>query len=142
VRAQDARNNGHATGTTPQASSYQRLREHLAYLQLTAAAEHLSAELDLAVQGKRSVTQVLETLLDIEVTATRARRQRARLRFARYPVHKTLEEFDFEFQPSLDRKLIAELSTLRFVEEKRNVMLLGPPGVGKMVCGYRAADVD
>ena len=135
VRAQDARNNGHATGNTSEASSYQRLREHLAYLQLTAAAEHLSSELDLAVQGKRSTTQVLESLLEIEVTATRARRQRARLRFARYPVHKTLEEFDFEFQPSLDRKLIAELSTLRFVEEKRNVILLGPPGVGKTHMG-------
>jgi DNA replication protein DnaC len=46
-------------------------------------------------------------------------------------VHKTLSEFDFDFQPSLDRKVIAELSTLRFVEEKHNVILLGPPGVGK-----------
>ena len=46
-------------------------------------------------------------------------------------MHKTLSEFDFDFQPSLDRKVIAELSTLRFVEEKRNVILLGPPGVGK-----------
>jgi DNA replication protein DnaC len=131
VRAQEPRNSGHATRNTSEASSYQRLREHLAYLQMTAAAEHLSSELDLAAQSKRSATQVLESLLEIEVTATRARRQRARLRFARYPVHKTLEEFDFDFQPSLDRKLIAELSTLRFVEAKRNVILLGPPGVGK-----------
>jgi len=58
------------------------------------------------------------------------------LRFARYPIHKTLAEFDLDFQPSLDRKVLAELSTLRFVEERRNVILLGPPGVGKMVCGY------
>src|SRR5712692_3858311 len=47
------------------------------------------------------------------------------------PVHKTLTGFDFDFQPTLDRKLISELSTLRFVEERRNVILLGPPGVGK-----------
>ena len=131
VRVQEARRDGRTTRNTAEASSYQRLREHLAYLQMTAAAEHLGSELDLAVQGKRSATQVLETLLEIEVTATRARRQKARLRFARYPVHKTLEEFDFDFQPSLDRKLVAELSTLRFVEAKRNVILLGPPGVGK-----------
>jgi len=65
------------------------------------------------------------------VEATRARRQRGRLRFARYPVHKTLAEFDFDFQPGVDRRVVAELSTLRFVEEKRNVILLGPPGVGK-----------
>jgi DNA replication protein DnaC len=131
VRAQEGREPDHVTRSTSAASSYQRLREHLAYLEMSAAAEHLSAELDLAAQGKRSATQVLETLLEIEVAATRARRQRGRLRFARYPVHKTLEEFDFDFQPSLDRKQIAELSTLRFVEEKRNVILLGPPGVGK-----------
>ena len=71
----------------------------------------------------------------MEVEETRARRQRGRLRYARYPVHKTLAEFDFDFQPSLDRKLIAELSTLRFVEERRNVILLGPPGVGKTHLG-------
>ena len=114
-----------------EASSYQRLRGHLAYLGLTAAAEHLSAELDGALAERRSPTQVLERLLEIEVEATKARRLRGRLRFAHYPVHKTLAEFDFDFQPSLDRQQVAELSTLRFVEERRNVILLGPPGVGK-----------
>lgn len=117
--------------TKTEATSYQRLREHLAYLGMTAAAEHLSTELDRANKDKLSATQVLESLLDIEVIATKARRTRGRLRFAHYPVHKTLAEFDFDFQPSLDRKVIAELSTLRFVEDKRNVILLGPPGVGK-----------
>jgi DNA replication protein DnaC len=114
-----------------EATSYQRLREHLAYLRLTTAAEHLSTELDRALKDKLSSTQVLERLLELEVEETRARRQRGRLRYARYPVHKTLAEFDFDFQPSLDRKLVAELSTLRFVEQRRNVILLGPPGVGK-----------
>jgi DNA replication protein DnaC len=117
--------------TAVEASSYQRLREHLAYLGMTAAAEHLSAELDRALKDKLSPTQVLESLLEIEVQATQARRLRGRLRFAHYPVHKTLADFDFDFQPSLDRQLVAELSTLRFVEERRNVILLGPPGVGK-----------
>jgi DNA replication protein DnaC len=116
-------------------TSYQRLREHLAYLRLTTAAEHLSIELDRALKEQLSATQVLERLLELEVEETRARRQRGRLRYARYPVHKTLAEFDFDFQPSLDRKLIAELSTLRFVEERRNVILLGPPGVGKTHLG-------
>ncbi len=114
-----------------EATVYQRLREHLSYLELTAAAENLGAELDRAQTEKASATQVLERLLDIEVQATRARRLRGRLRFARYPIHKTLADFDFDFQPSLDRAVMAELSTLRFVEEKRNVLILGPPGVGK-----------
>jgi DNA replication protein DnaC len=116
-------------------SSYQRLREHLAYLGMMAAAEHLAPELDRATTERASPTQVIERLLAIEVEATRARRQRGRLRFARYPVLKTLEDFDFDFQPSLDRKQIAELSTLRFIEERRNIVLLGPPGVGKTHLG-------
>ena len=118
-----------------EASSYQRLREHLSYLEMSTAAENLSAELDRALKQKLSPTQVLENLLELEVEATRARRQRGRLRFARYPVLKTLADFDFDFQPSLDRQAVAELSTLRFVEEKRNVILLGPPGVGKTHLG-------
>jgi len=114
-----------------EASSYQRLREHLSYLKLDTAAENLSPELDRATTEKLSTTQVLERLLELEVEATQARRQRGRLRYAHYPVHKTLADFDFDFQPNLDRKVVAELSTLRFVEEHRNVILLGPPGVGK-----------
>ena len=120
-----------AVGEVSEATSYQRLREHLAYLQMSAAAEHLSTELDRGLREKASATQILERLLEIETEATRARRQRGRLRFARYPVHKTLADFDLDFQPSIDRAVVAELSTLRFVEDRRNVILLGPPGVGK-----------
>jgi DNA replication protein DnaC len=112
-------------------TSYQQLRAHLAYLGLTAASEHLAAQLDRALAEKLSVTQVLASLLEIEVAETRARKTRGRLRFAHYPLHKTLADFDLDFQPSIDRKQIAELSTLRFVDEHRNVLLLGPPGVGK-----------
>ena len=70
-----------------EATAYQRLREHLAYLGLTAAAQHLSAALDRALAEQLSATQVLEYLLETEVRETKARRQRGRLRFARYPVY-------------------------------------------------------
>ena len=55
----------------------------------------------------------------------------SRLKLARLPWVKTLEQFDFTFQPAIDRKLVRELATLAFVERAENLILLGPPGVGK-----------
>lgn len=112
-------------------SAYQLVREHLAYLGLTTASEQLAAVLDRANTEQLSVVEALEQLMAAEAQATRERRLHARLRFGRYPVRKTLADFDFSYQPSIDRAVVAELSTLRFVEERRNVLLLGPPGVGK-----------
>jgi DNA replication protein DnaC len=112
-------------------TAYQRLREHLAYLGLTTAAEELAPALERGTSQKLSVVEVLEELMAREAEATKARRLAGRLRFAHYPLRKTLSAFEFDYQPSIDRAVVSELSTLRFVEERRNVLLLGPPGVGK-----------
>jgi DNA replication protein DnaC len=112
-------------------ATYQQLRGHLAYLKLAAAAEQLPAALEQAERARPSYTQFLCDLLDVEVKATEERRLAGRLRLAGFPSTKTLEEFDFSAQPSLDRRLVDELATLRFVAEKGNVLLIGPPGVGK-----------
>ena len=123
---------------------YQRLREHLAYLKLTSAAEALAPKLDAAQRHKPSYTAFLEDLLRTEVEATQRRRLAGRLRFAHFPVIKRLEDFDFDAQPALDRALVEDLATLRFVEEKANVLMVGPPGVGKtmlaLALGYRAVE--
>jgi DNA replication protein DnaC len=117
--------------TGSEASVYQQLRGHLADLRLSAAAEALPAELDRARSGQLTHTAFLERLLAVEVTATRARRQASLARFACLPAPWQLPDFDFDAQPSVDRKLIAELATLRFLEDATNVLLIGPPGVGK-----------
>jgi DNA replication protein DnaC len=112
-------------------SRYQKLRGHLHYLRLEAAAEALPQELERARREKLSHTAFLERLLQIEVEATEARRLAGRLRFASLPAPWTLADFDLEAQPALDRKLVDELASLRFVEEQANLLLVGPPGVGK-----------
>ncbi|MGO9296852.1 MAG: IS21-like element helper ATPase IstB [Streptosporangiaceae bacterium] len=114
-----------------ESSVYQQLRGHLAELRLSAAAEALPAELDHARDASLSHTAFLERLLAVEVTATTARRQASLARFACLPAPWQISDFDFDAQPSVDRKLIAELATLRFLEDATNVLLIGPPGVGK-----------
>lgn len=114
-----------------QPSTYQKLRGHLAYLQLRAAAEVIPHELERASKEGWSPTAFLEHLLEIEVFATEQRRLAGRLRFANFPAPWRLEDFDFDAQPSVDRKLVEELATLRFLDEAGNVLLIGPPGVGK-----------
>jgi DNA replication protein DnaC len=113
------------------ATAYARAREHLAYLGLSTASERLAAELERATTETAAPVEVLERLLAAEVDATAARKLTGRLRFAHYPLDKRLSQFEFDFQPSIDRAVVAELSTLRFVEERRNALFLGPPGVGK-----------
>ena len=102
---------------------YQQLRGHLAALKLTAIAEALAPALEQAEETKPGYTRFLADLLQ----ATQERALTSRLRLAGFPQTKTLEEFDFDAQPSLDRRLIEELATLRFVQEKANVLFIGPP---------------
>jgi DNA replication protein DnaC len=112
-------------------SVYQRLRGHLAYLRLAAAAEALPAELDHAKANKLGHSAFLERLLDVEVLATEARRQAGLERFACLPSPWRVDDFDFDAQPSVDKAMVHELATLRFLEDATNVLLIGPPGVGK-----------
>ena len=109
----------------------ERVRQLLAALSLTEVDAVLESHLERAAKEERPYADFLEELLGCEVTARRERHLQTRLRLSHLPAKKTLEQFDFAFQPSIDRRQIRELQTLRFVHEASNVVLLGPPGVGK-----------
>jgi DNA replication protein DnaC len=117
--------------TATPASVYQQLRGHLTELKLADAADALPSVLDQAQAEGWSLTHALERLLAIEVTATDARRLSGRFRFANLPTGATLDDFDLDAASGIDRNLLAELGTCRYLESATNVLLIGPPGVGK-----------
>ena len=108
-----------------------RLQTALETLGLKAVEARLENLLEQASKKEPSYADFLDELLNCEVEARRTRYLRARLQLAHFPFVKTFEQFDFGFQPSLDDRQIRELRSLRFIHEASNVILLGPPGVGK-----------
>ena len=97
--------------------------------------DHLEAQLDTvceqAAERELDYKSFLTQALEAEWQGRFQRGIETRLRQSRFPWVKTLEQFDFDFQPSLDRRQVRELAGLSFVERAHNVVILGPPGVGK-----------
>lgn len=97
--------------------------------------EHLETQLDAlceqAAQRELDYKTFLAEALRLEWQGRFQRGIETRLRQSRFPWNKTLEQFDFDFQPSLDKRQVRELAGLSFVERAHNVVILGPPGVGK-----------
>jgi DNA replication protein DnaC len=100
-------------------------------LGLSTALLYLDSTAQQAAAHDWSYSHFLGCLLDHELKSRRQRFIKTSLKFASLPWQKRLEDFDFSFQPSVDRKLLDELATGRFLSDGRNVIFLGPPGVGK-----------
>jgi DNA replication protein DnaC len=91
----------------------------------------LETHLERAVKDGRTYAECVCDLLEAEIDARSARVLQARMGMAGFPYAKSLSQFNFGFQPSIDERQARALQTLRFVQEASTVMLLGPPGVGK-----------
>jgi DNA replication protein DnaC len=113
------------------AAQYERLGEQLQRLRLFKSRERLEALLQEATTKELSYADFLDLLLTEEVTSKTAKNITMRTHLARFPFVKGLEAFDFGYQPSIDRKQVQNLTACHFIENGENVLLLGPPGVGK-----------
>jgi len=113
------------------AGQLERIQEHLQRLRLFKGRERLEALLQDAGTKEWSHADFLDAVLSEEVASKTQKHIAMRTSLARFPFVKTLEAFDFSYQPSLDKKQLQTLATCRFVETGENVILLGPPGVGK-----------
>jgi DNA replication protein DnaC len=112
-------------------TAIEQLQETLSGLGLAAVEARLEGLLEQAAKKEPSYGDFLLEVLTTESDARRQRYLKTRLQLAHLPYLKTFDQFDFGFQPSIDERQIRELRTLRFVHEASNVILLGPPGVGK-----------
>jgi DNA replication protein DnaC len=121
------------TATT--ASSGRNVASELAYLTRTLKASSLAAAVERLAERARSEgwthEEFLAACLQREVAAREAHGGEGRIRAARFPARKSLEDFDVEHQRSLKREVLAHLGTLDFIANKDNVVFLGPPGTGK-----------
>lgn len=107
------------------------LNQLLSKLKFQHLPEQLDSVCEQAAKKELDYPAFLTEALKAEWQGRHLLGVESRLKQARLPWVKTLEQFDFKFQPSLDRKVVKDLAALAFVERGENVILLGPPGVGK-----------
>ena len=113
------------------AAQLERLHGHLQRLRLFKSGERLEALLQDATTKELSYADFLDGVLTEEVASKTEKNITMRTNLARFPFVKGLEAFDFTYQPSLDKKQIQTLASCHYLENGENVLILGPPGVGK-----------
>jgi len=106
-------------------------RAMLSDMGLGTSAQFLDAQIERSTGGHHTYVQFLHSLLSVEKQERDRRNLEFRIRRAHLPYVRRIEEYDFSFQPGIDKRLIDELSTTAFAQRAENVVLLGPPGVGK-----------
>jgi DNA replication protein DnaC len=109
----------------------ERLLAQLTRLRLVRVREVLASLLEDAAKRELSYADFLEHVLGTEVESKQQKRIQMGMNVARFPYRRTLEQFDFSAQPSIDGRVIAEVAGCRFISSAENVFLMGPPGVGK-----------
>lgn len=112
-------------------SDYIKLMNNLDQLELTKIREVFPKYVDSATKSNKSITEILKELTDEEIDFREERARQINLTISHFPFHKTLNDFDFSYQPSINKNQILDLLSLKFIEENENILLIGSSGVGK-----------
>ena len=110
---------------------YNNLLNNLEKLKLDKMRDYLPKYIDEINKNDISFVDALYELTEKEIEFKADRASLFNIKVAHFPFNRTLDEFDFDFQPSINKKEILDLATLRFIEEKKNILFMGSPGVGK-----------
>ena len=112
-------------------NNYVKLLNNLQNLKLEQIKDNLDKYLDLINEGKKDIVDSLYELTALEIDLKKEKAMSACVRVANFPFLKTLDEFDFSFQPSINKEKMLDFRNLRFIENNENILFVGSPGVGK-----------
>lgn len=112
-------------------SNYNKLINNLEKLKLLKMKENINKYIDLVNDKKKDYVDSLYELTELEIEMLEEKRKSHAIQFAGFPYHKTFDDFDFSFQPSINKEEILDFKNLRFIDSKENILFVGSPGVGK-----------
>lgn len=112
-------------------NTYERLQENLTYLKLNKIKEIIDKYLEQAIKENITIVEIINYLMEEQKQFKQETALQMSTQVAGFPFRKTIEQYDFTFQPCIDMEVINELRTMRFIYNNENVIFLGAPGVGK-----------
>lgn len=107
------------------------LRSRLKEFKLSGIYNSIEERINYAKEKNLSYTELIELLLEDEANNRRDNGYKKRYAKSKIPYHKTIEDFDYNFQPSVDKRIINDCATCQFILDKRNIVFIGNPGTGK-----------
>ena len=112
-------------------SNYIKLNNNLEILKLVKIKENIDKYIELINSKEKDVVDALYELTNMEINLMQERAIYSCVRVAGFPFIKEFEDFDFEFQPNINKEKILDFKNLRYIEKKENILFIGSPGVGK-----------
>lgn len=112
-------------------NNYNKLKTNLETLKLTKISENLDVYVDLVNKKEKNIIDALYELTKSQVNFKDENAKLALVKVAGFPYNKTFDDFDFEYQPAINKEEVLDLKNLRFIEKKENILLVGSSGVGK-----------